>query len=266
MKIRRFPKETIPDPPGGATANVATAAIVEGPDGVERRLPNPPGPHIMGADSRVTGGDSKIDSGSALQIGMYRLLFGLTAHRLDLQDMIDKKVVKSDAFRFVKIMFDWPRQEDEIEFPSALITFPDDQVFKYQHFNSVVLDDTLDVFGEGTVLKRTSTLSTPMLVVVWSDHKEERRGIRAAMEDALMDEALDELIGRRVSIPEYYDRTARFTFRNIAYSDGDESAQRNQWILVATFDAEIDVVKLITTPGFLRPQFPHPNVGSDVEP
>ena len=116
-----------------------------------------------------------------------------------------------------------------------------------------LVEDSLDVYGEGTVLKLSSFLRVQVQLLVMTATKDDRAGVRRAFEDAFLIEPDDDRPGRRVIVPAYYGQTARYQLLGQTYQDDPETAQANQWILTAQLTAEISVVSLVPAPAGMRP-------------
>jgi len=229
-------------------------AIVAQRDGTEKLVPNPQDQTQFAAGLTPVQQDRTLDSSSAMQIGLYSMLRNMRAWRIGLDDLMREGDLQASSFELARVFFDWPRQEDAIDpMPSATITLPEEEVYGHQGIGGgVILEETADQWGPGTILKKTAHATTTLNLVIWSAHKEERRGLKKALQRVFLTEPHEEMSGRRVVVPQYFDRVARFELLGIRYDDGQESAQSNEWILVARFAADIDVVDLVTRPPYMQ--------------
>lgn len=233
------------------------AVITKGGDGV------PVQSHKSGveypADLTAVNTDRDLDALSALQIGFARLLQAMEPKQLNLEAILaNASDVQSRGWKLGRIFFDWPRQEDEEQpSPSACVMAPDDRIYERQDLSTILLEETLNVFGAGTVLRKLAAVECELQITIWGFNKEERRGMAAAMERTLLAEPGDDRQGRRVAVAEYFDRAARFTLKSIKYPDTPESAQADQWVLQARIGADIDRVLLVVAPPLMQtPQIP----------
>ena len=206
-------------------------------------------------DLRPVAPERDLDALSAMQIGCARLLQGMTAYQLDLEALLDNpNDLQSRDWKLQRIFFDMPRQEDELEpYPSAVIMSPDRRVYERQDLKTVLLEDTLDVFGPGTVLRKLSHVQTTLEVTIWLATKEERRGVQAAVERTFLAEPAQDAQGRRVVVREAYDRVARFVLTDADYPDDQVLAQKKTWIAKLQLAADIDRVVLVASPGRMEP-------------
>lgn len=247
----------------------ADAVIVRQLDGTEILVPA----NQMGLrySAELTPVDPRMDMDAvtAMEIGLGRILLGMKCHQHDLEARLARPDdLQSKDFTLDRVLFDFPRQEDELApLPSALIQAPEDHVYDRQDLQTILLEDSLDVFKPRTVLRKLAHVTTTLLVTIWSDHKESRRGLKAALERTLLAEPGDDRQGRRVVVREHFDRLARFTMKRTRYPDDPGSAQANQWVLQTWIDADIDRVVLVKAPPRMepRPSFDL-GIGEDVEP
>jgi len=206
-----------------------------------------------------------MDVVSALQIGLANLLYSADFYYFDLQDLMESRRPRFHPFRIDDVFFDWPRHEDDRvedarEKPkmNALILLDEDSPYDAD-VNPEVLEDTRDVYGHGTVLRRLASFQCTLAVVMYSVHKDERRGVRKWIEENLLAEPSEDIPGRRVVISEYYNRVARYRLRSLGYRDEHDSARSNQWSTVCRIEAEID--KVVRVPYV---EMKHPGFGLDV--
>lgn len=197
--------------------------------------------------------DKDLDALAAMQIGFARLLQGMTIKSLNLEARLANDDLQSRDWKLTRIYFDWPRQEDdEAPSPSACILCPDDRLYERQDLSTILLEETLHVFGAGTVLRKLANVTCDLEVTFWDFNKEERRGTVAALERTLLAEPADERQGRRVPVVEYFDRVARFDLKAIRYPDTSEGAQANEWVMQARVGADIDRVVLVAAPPLMK--------------
>lgn len=89
----------------------------------------------------------------------------------------------------------------------------------------VMLDDTVDLFGKGTVLVRQSDYTETIVVEVIGAKHAERRAIVAGLKEALR--AVDDSYATRMILPDYFDQVAEFSLNDSQYID-DDHAVRNR--------------------------------------
>ncbi len=226
-----------------------------GPDGTERFVPNTNAgrgaqifttPHFPSQQPQRA-----IDAFFALQVGLWQMLSAQEMYSIDTEKLL-AGAPTSRAFRFERIFFDWARQEND-RVPNNSVAIQQAGATRYTdpYLDTVLLEDTIDVFCPGTILKRMHTAEVNINLVVWLSHKDDRGGVRRMLED-MFDDSEDERPGRRVLIKPYYNQIARYTLSEITYADTSDSATDNTWPLVATVACDIDVVKLVKRPGLAR--------------
>jgi len=195
-----------------------------------------------------------VDDLTALQVGMADILTSLTFTTIDRKALLEDRRVEANEMRVERVFLDWPdTEDDQVPVPSATVMAPDAQDIELAGPLSgrQLLEDTVGVYGEGTVLRHLGEVSTTIQVVFWVAHKDERAAVRREMINAFIAEPDDERGGRRVTVPEYFDRVARFSLRDVAYQDNPTDARQKIWPLVARFDADIQLVKLVQAPATL---------------
>jgi hypothetical protein len=232
-------------------ADEAQAKITVGGDGV--RVQSPRSGAEYASDLTPVNLARDLDALSAMQIGMARLLQGLTIEQLNLEALLKNDDVQSRGFKLSRIFFDWPTNEDdEKTTPSACVMCPDDRLYERQDLSTVLLEETLHVFGAGTVLRKLAEVTCELVITFWDFTKEERRGMAAAMERGLLSEPGDDRQGRRVAVEEYFDRAARFDLKGIKYADSADAALAKQWVMQARIAADIDRVVLVVAPPLMQ--------------
>jgi hypothetical protein len=197
-----------------------------------------------------------LDDLTALQVGLARVLVPLTFTTIDRRALVESGLVETNTFQFQRVFLDWPDTEDDrIPAPSATIMAPSGVSLNLPGplSGQQLLEGTLDVYAPGTVLRKLGETACTIEVVVVVSHKDERSAVRRGLIEAFMAEPDEERSGRRVLVAEYFGRLARFDLRAIDYPDNPTDAQQKQWAVSAKFDADIEVVKLVATPGMLRP-------------
>lgn len=260
--VRRVP-ETLPDDSRaigaddtvvyrGGRADPSSSVVVEGPDGVQHVVPADTQQVVYPDDLMPMQVQTHLDTLAVCQIAVLRLLRSLEIWTQDLEALIEQADLQSRKIKLQRAFFDHPRQEDPLDpMPSVALLQDGETKYAPQSLETQIEEDTADVFAPGTVLRKTSHADLNLSVVIWFAHKEERRGTRAAMERQLLAERTDDRSARRVAIPEYFDRVVRCNFTGVTYPDNSDSAQANQWVLMAKAACDVDVVHLVARPGYI---------------
>ncbi len=235
------------------TPTASSRVTVRNADGTESLIGSPPGAAHYPRQLTALRPEADLDALSAMQIGLGRLLQGLTFYQHNLEARLESEDLQPRGFKLQRIFFDMPTQQDEIEpMPSACIMCPGDRTYDQQDLSITLIEDTADVYGEGTVLRKLAHVTCELELSMWSAHKEERRGLVAGIERELLAEPNDDRGGRRVVVRDYYDRVARFTLIRSKYPD--TGAQSNEWITTFPIAADIDRVVLVGVGRLQQPQ------------
>ena len=205
----------------------------------------------------VTG--NYLDPFTALQFGMWQILDPLTFTTIDrLTLMVDGRV-ELNQFKLTRIFFDWPDSEDgSIPAPSVSIMAPDEIELQLPGplSGQQLIEDTLDLYRQGYVLRRLYEMQATLQVVGWFAHKDERAGAHRGLIEAFGGEPGDERPGRRVEVAQYFDRVARYDLMGITYEDTPDNARSKVWPMTARFSADITAVALVEAPAAIRePRF-----------
>lgn len=226
-----------------------TFGIQKGTDGAEKRRPIPPTRMTYGQTLTVKNVAAHLDSKTVCQIAVAKLLASWTMHRHNLEALLATGDLQSSSFRFDRIIFDIPRREEQ-EKPMPVVAIVEDAAASYDmpNLEATIDEQTIDAYGDGTVLRQVSTATVPISVHVLMAHHEERRAVRKQFELSLLAEPDDDQTGRRVIVPQYYDRTVRINLGTMQDIDSEDGTQANEFELVAKLEATVDVVQLVVHP------------------
>jgi len=192
-----------------------------------------------------------IDAFLAMQLGLWQILAALPLYSIKAKKLLEGKH-EFREFRFERVFLDWAEMKDDrVPNNSVTILQAGATTYSYPGRETTLIEDSIDLYCPGTVLKKSHSAEVDLQIIVWLNNKDDRGGVRRAVEDAF-DEPLDERAGRRVLVPEYWGQTARYTLQEIDYPDDSDSATDNTWPLVAKFRADIDVVKLVKRPTTIK--------------
>ena len=194
-----------------------------------------------------------LDASAVCQLALTRLLQTTTMHRFNLKALVENGDLQASAFVFAKVVMGWPRREEQLKpLPMAVVLPNGETTYKMPNLASQILEDTLNAYGQGTVLRQTSRATQELEVHVLSAHHEERRAIRAAFETFLLAEPNDDQTGRRQIVPEYYNRTVRCELLGMTDPDDEARTRSNESELIARFKTEVSVVQLVKAPGCIQ--------------
>lgn len=228
--------------------------VAKGPDGVEKRhgARRPSWSTYQGRLTAVEP-DRALAATEAIQVAIWHVIRNLVIHRHDLHDLVTRADLQSSCFGFNRVIFDMPGDSDLVDpLPMAAIVPAGECVYDQQGFQAVVEDGTLDAYGEGTVLRKIGSARQRMAIHVLSKGNDERRGVRRALETALLAERDDDQVGRIVVVPEYWDRTVRLMIQSTDDGDASRSVISNHLELVTLIDADLDVYELVRAPAAIR--------------
>lgn len=249
---------TLPD-----IRTVKGVRIVDSPDSTSRPLSTADRDgHVLFSPAHwpvANSGRGQIGSLVALQLGMWQLIAALRPRTLDLVEYLRSGKLEDREMQFTDVYLDWPDMNDEhLCPPVATVLAPEGREYSNDDLRAHILEETLGCYGDGTVLKKVSHVTTNLTVEVWLANKDDRAGVAKAFEDLFLEAPDGEQTSRLVLIAPYFDQVARYTLKSMVYPDSPESAQSNQWTLQATFSSEIDVVKLVDAPPSLT--IPQPSL------
>ena len=155
---------------------------------------------------------------------------------------IDGGLAESKEFRLNDVLANWPEVEEALDYPSASI---DDGVSNYEphNFTPTMCEETLDCFGKGTVLWKTSELVVDFQVDYWTNTEADRQAISAGLPRIFNPTEIRSgvlLSGH----PQYFYRPARFTLMDVDRIDTAESTYDRERRLKTVVRSEIDTVHL----------------------
>lgn len=267
--ITRVPRDSVEDPTEADNADATRRHLVASlRDGTEGRYPNPASKVLEINELTPVDDPRDLPEDVVALIAATRMLERMRFRRMDLEAYLAEGRVVSSTFELKRVIFDWPRAEDPIEpMPSALIQQTDEETtYAPEGFETQLLEDTLDRYGDRTVLRKLGTATVPLLITVWCSHKEERRAVRAKLVRGLVAEPSDQRWARRVTVPEYYDRVVIFEIQGTSVDDDSDDAQQNHWVLGVRLTARVELVELVQPPPLMQPPGVVLRVGRDVEP
>lgn len=258
MKIQHGFPESIPedernlDASGRVIDEGAASVAALNPDETLVRIPADTGLSRYPRPLVVVNREREQPVRAWMQLALARALQGMTpSTSLNLEALLANSAdVQVRDFTLRTIIFDHPRQEDELVIPLATIRAEARVVYDHQDLQPVLLEETLHVFAPDTLLRKLATGTVVLVVVALFAHKEEARGFEATMEREFLAEPADDRGGRRIVIPEYYNRSARFDL--IDCDRPDEDPQGNKWEVLCRLRTELDRVALVRSPGEIR--------------
>lgn len=220
----------------------------EGTEGAHQAIP-------QGSNEGVCTG-RYLDTLTALQIGMFFILQSMKITTIDRHALVGTGRVELNTTNFQRIFLDFPDSEDDlIKVPSATIMAEGIQELALAgplSSSTRLYEDTVGIYEENTVLQRLYDLDTILTVVCWTDSKDLRSGIAKSIVEGFHEPDSD-IPGRRVVVPMYFDRVARFDLQSIEYEDGPDNSRGNRYPLIARFQSDIEAVKLVSTPPGMVP-------------
>lgn len=266
--ITRIPRDSVEDPTRADDPLAPRRHVIASlRDGTEGRYPNP-ADRILEIGNLVPANDPRdLPEDIVALIAATRMLGQMEFRRMDLDTYLAEGRVVSSTFALQRVIFEWPRAEDPIEpMPSALVQQTDEETtYAPEGMETQLLEDTLDRYGDRTILRKLGTATVPLLITVWCAHKEERRAVRSTLVRGVMAEPSDQRWARRVVVPEYYDRVVIFEIVGTSVDDDADDAQQNHWVLAVRMTARVEVVQLVQPPPLMQPPTVNLRVGTDTE-
>lgn len=235
------------------------ARVVRSPDGTHTKVSTEahatyPSPLLSAGWPDAGTGVLILPPRDAAKIGLYRILRSMVWQSYSLLEAVaGHGRVAITKHTFENVSFDWPDWgTNDTPAGKALITSLDSEATHEQPGEVRLLDETLGLFAPNTVLRHLGQQTIPLQIICWCAHKDQRRGLEARLLTELAAERVDDRPGRRVVIPEYFSRVARYTLGGTTLPDDADRAAAHEYLLVVSVTAEIEHVDLVYTPGFLE--------------
>ncbi len=136
---------------------------------------------------------------------------------------------------------EWPDSETDAVLPSVAV-IPARAPYNVIGLVSYVEEDTIDVYGKGTIVQWQSEAVEKLNLEVRASSRAERRGILAGIEVAMS--PTEQMSGLRFKMPEYFNQLVCFTLNSREVMDDAESAKNRRR---AQFEIEMryNVVALV---------------------
>lgn len=250
--ITYIPRDSY-EPGNRSGVQVPNSTAQIGLDGVHVRRGVPTTATTFQNDLRILHPERELDATVPMQIAVWNILESMRLYRMNLENFIKTGTVSSSSFEWKGITYGIPEiGQAEGPLPWAAIVENGECNYEQQSQETDLIDDTTDAFEPGTVLRRYATATQSLAIYCLSAHKEERRGIKSALESAFLAEPDDDKAHRRVLVPQYYNRTVRLAMGKIDYADDGPKTQADKFELVMTLDAEVEVVRLVSRPMEIR--------------
>lgn len=252
-----------PRPAGVPDDEAYTVEILRNAEGTTRRVGTSPINHYPGELRSASFPDRGLpvvvtpSARDAAILGLARMIGRMRWFSFDFADLATDGPSRTSVagHTFTKIWTDWPdTQKEAMPAQGALITSDERVEYSPSGFDARLLDqpglqDTRDQFAPGTVLRHLGIeAQVPLTLVVWTAHKDQRRGLEAALERKLAVETWADETGRRVIVPEYFSRGVRYTLQDNERANGSELARALEWGLTVSILAEVPVVELVYAP------------------
>jgi hypothetical protein len=166
------------------------------------------------------------------------------ARYLFAQDFVRTGGTQADGlFRLKVVRQEWPEPDEALEYPSAsIIDYGDGQVQGHD-LGVTVLEDTLDVFGPGTVLVKSGELVAKFQVDFWADDLPTREAMAANLPRLFAPGLTTSRLLLRTG-PRYFGRPVRCTLLSWRRDDDASGVYVRERRLMAIVQAEIDMVDL----------------------
>jgi hypothetical protein len=152
-----------------------------------------------------------------------------------------------------RVILDWPEWDaSDIPVDHAVIMSPEDVRWDPGARSSRLLQNTINVFGEGTMLRHLGEWPDVSLkLVVWFGHKDIRRGFDSRLSSVLAADRTRETWHRTVIVPEYFNRDVKLMMVGRIRPDSPEQAKMNRWPIEYTINAAVEQVELVRVPGYV---------------
>lgn len=123
-----------------------------------------------------------------------------------------------------------------------------------------ILEETWNVYGEGSVLVQSGEYSEDFIVEVWGSQRAERRALLAGISAALR--SADDSYSVRMKLPEYFDRVVSFWLNGQMHIDDPDvvRGRRRGHLFVGMCLAEVQLINAVK----LRPTTVLTDCGEEV--
>lgn len=196
-------------------------------------------------------------------LAVARLLQGMRWTSWDMREILDGNgkpgPPRHQKHKLEKIVLDWPEWDStSVPIDTALVVAPDecdpDPAAQTTFFidGSAAPENTVDMFAPGTVLRYLGGYDIPIRVIIWSGHKDIRRGLESRLTALLAARRENEFVNRVVTVPEYFMRDVTIRLGPSSRPDTLESATANKWPLEVAMTAEVEHVELVRIPGWIE--------------
>lgn len=167
------------------------------------------------------------------------------------------------AFGFAQVLEEWPEADRELEYPAASIIPAGEPMQDGHSLSPTPLVDTLDCYGEGTVLWKLAELVLTFQVDVWATEALTRAAVAARLPGLF---APGEDGGRVVlaGSPRYFGRPVRASLQSMRRMDTVAGVWARERRLMARVRCETPVVELRRA-ARLEPDVRMAAIGEDVE-
>lgn len=122
------------------------------------------------------------------------------------------------------ILIDWPDNEEALNFPS-IVMLPGKGDYETLGFGLVMDEDTVDKYGQGTVVVAVSEYVEIFTIEIWGAKLAEIRSIRSGLESAMS--PTEGMYGIRFKVPNYFGQLVLFTIEDCT-TTADEMSAKNQ--------------------------------------
>ncbi|MFW6087400.1 MAG: hypothetical protein ACODAG_09355 [Myxococcota bacterium] len=149
------------------------------------------------------------------------------------------------AFRLHQVLDHWPEPDRQLQYPSASVVDPAPAVFEAHNLTPTALEDTMGVWGEGTVLWKIAEAGHTFQVDFWANDEPTIEAISAALPGLFAPEETSSRV-RLESESVHYCQTVKAALMDYQrhYAPGPVYAGERR--LMARIRCEVDVVELRT--------------------
>lgn len=260
------PHENLTLDEDGRQVQIATdrgaPVIATSTDGTETLRPSTP---LLTYGSPLVPADPARDRSARFlaELAVAKLLQGLVCFQEDAKARVEGLPPGMRAFALETVFQGWPRQTDEpVSLPVVTVVVDGKVSWDESMRGPAYLDESRGRWKPNTVLRRVGSATPRVQVLADCADKEQREAIESAIERLLLVEECEDMFGRRVVLPEYYDQVVRI---GLLDSDDDEITPQEiaagRWPLRVSVQVEIDRVILVQAPPSMETLF-----GSDVGP
>lgn len=220
------------------------------PDGVWQIISGPVIEHLNSHLVPVDK-DSRLEPKAVCQLAIAQVLAAMVFRSVNPKDLAQGTAGTPKLFEVGEggIHCDWPEPESTMP-PSVQFTIREDEDGSEEDDfglgGGTWLEDTIDLFGKGTVLVLDGYYKAMFVVETIVSERFDRDAIKRAFRDHFKREPHDKRPGRRIVVRPYYGRVVRIELAEKPFTEREdpEDVQSRERSLICRLEVECEIVRL----------------------